>query len=272
MEQQKTALITGASSGIGAAFAEVFASEGYRLVLTARREARLHAVAERLAREHGVQVDVVPADLTQRGAATHLYAELQRRQLVIDALVNSAGFGAPGKYTDAEWHVHEDMLQVMAVGTSELTYRVLPGMVERGHGRIINVASIAGLAPAGAGTMYGAAKTFVVSFSVSLAREVARHGVSVTAVCPGLTRTEFHQAPGMHDTVKGVPGWMWMAPLTVARQGFAAAAAGKGVIVNGVANRVLVTMLRCLAHPVVFAIAKRCVGALRRVRARSEVA
>jgi uncharacterized protein len=156
-ERRKTALITGASSGIGEAFAAVFAANGFDLVITARREPRLQALAERLIREHGAQIHVIPSDLAARGAATALCSEIAARGLTIDALVNSAGFGAAGKYAEAQWSVYEEMLQVMVIAVSELTHRLLPGMIERRYGRIVNVASTAGLAPAGAGALYGAA-------------------------------------------------------------------------------------------------------------------
>src|SRR5438045_2009607 len=164
IERKRTALITGASSGIGAAFAGVFVSHGFDVVITGRREARLQTLADRLTREHGALVHVIPCDLATRGAAASLCAELERRELVIDTLVNNAGFGVPGGYTSPEWSLHEQMLQLMVVAVSELTYRLLPGMIDRKYGRIINVASLAGLVDSGAGTLYGAAKAFVVTF------------------------------------------------------------------------------------------------------------
>lgn len=242
--QTRTALITGASSGIGAAFAEAFARDGFDLVLTARRESRLRDLAERLARDHRVRVEVMPFDLTQPGAVAALCDQVSGRHMTIDALVHSAGFGTAGGYLTPQWKVHHDALQLMVVAASELTYRLLPGMIERGYGRIIHVASTAGLAPTGAGTMYGAAKTFVVHFCESLSREVARHGVHVTAVCPGLTRTEFHEQPELRATVTRMPAWMWMHPADVAREGVRAAMAGRTVCVPGVINRAMVTALR----------------------------
>jgi short-subunit dehydrogenase len=259
----KTALVTGASSGIGAAFAEGFASAGFNLVVTARREARLQAIAAQLRSSHGVRVEVIPCDLTAPGAASVLCAEIERRGLVVTALVNSAGCGAPGVFTTPAWEVHERMLQMMVVALSELTYRLLPGMIERRHGRIVNVASIAGLVPSGAGTLYGAAKTYVVSFSRSLAREVAGHGIHVTAVCPGLTQTEFHATPPLRDTVKGMPRWMWMDAHTVARQGFDAVMNGHTVYVNGSVNRALVAFFRHVPQSLVRAVRRAARPALR---------
>ena len=262
--RSKTALITGASSGIGEAFAEIFAANGFDLVITARRELRLQALAERLTREHGVQVHIVPADLASPGAAAALCDEIASRGLTVDALVNSAGFGVPGKYVEAQWGTYEEMLQVMVVALSELTRRLLPGMIERGYGRIVNVASTAGLAPSGAGALYGAAKTFVVTFSRSLSREVARHGVLVTAVCPGLTDTDFHRAPGLANTVRSMPRWMWMDARTVATQGFAAVMAGTPVYVTGGFNKLLVTLFRYVPHPILAGLGRQVARVRRR--------
>lgn len=152
-KMDRTALVTGASSGIGAALAEVFASAGFDLVITSRRESRLRELAARLTRQYGRRVQFVPLDLTRPEAAAELHEEIRRRGIVIDVLVNSAGFGAPGGYTTPPWAVHDAMLRLMVGAVSELTYRLLPGMIERGYGRIVNVASIAGAVPSGAGTM-----------------------------------------------------------------------------------------------------------------------
>ena len=141
----RTALITGASSGIGEAFAEVFAAHGFDLVITARREDRLRAVAARLEERYGIRVLVFVADHARQDTAERLCAELAARGLTIDALVNNAGYGVPGTFVASPWQRHQDMLQVMVVGLAELTHRLLPGMIDRGYGRIINVASLAGL-------------------------------------------------------------------------------------------------------------------------------
>jgi short-subunit dehydrogenase len=262
----RTALITGASSGIGEAFADVFASMGFDIVITARREEQLRAVAERLTRVYGTQVHVVPCDLAIATAPAALCAEIERRGVAVDVLVNNAGFGVPGSYMAANWAVHEAMLQVMVVAVAELTYRLLPGMIERGYGRIINVASLAGVVRAPAGTLYGAAKTFVVRFSESLSREVASHNIHVTAICPGLTRTGFHHAPGARETVSGMPGWMWMDAQTVARQGVAAVMAGKPIYVNGGLNRVMAGLFRYVPLPAMRALGRRVVRVYRRSR------
>ena len=153
----KTVLITGASSGIGEAFADVFAAEGFDLVITARREDRLKAVAERLRQRDARRVEVIAEDLSEAEAPARLCNEMARRGVVIDALVNNAGYGIPGTFTASAWARHAALLQVMVVALAELTHRLLPAMVDRGYGRIINVASLAALVPAPAGhTLYAA--------------------------------------------------------------------------------------------------------------------
>jgi short-subunit dehydrogenase len=243
----RTALITGASSGIGEAFAEVFAAAGFDLVVTARRADRLHALADRLSRRHGRRVHVIVADLASPHAVSDLCAEVARRGIAVDALVNNAGYGVPGTYLRTDWVRHEAFLRVLVVAVAELTYRLLPGMVERRYGRIINVASLAGLLPAPAGhTLYAAAKAFVIKFSESLSHEVRGDGVHVTAVAPGFTLSEFHDVTGTRARVSRMPAFLWMDAATVARQGFAAVMAGRPLEVNGRVNRAIALLGRMM--------------------------
>ena len=245
-------LITGASSGIGAAFADVFAAHGFDLVIAARREERLREVASRLERAHGRRVQVIVSDLSSRHAAAQLCDEIASRGLTIDALVNNAGYGVPGTYAASPWERHEAMLQVMVTAVSELTYRLLPGMIERRYGRIVNVASLAGLVPAPAGhTLYAATKAFAIKFSEALAHEGKPHGVHVTAICPGFTLSEFHDLTGTRAQVSKLPSWMWMDAPTVARQGFDAVMDGTPIYINGRANRAIVAFVRHLPQPIV---------------------
>jgi hypothetical protein len=254
----RTALITGASSGIGEAFADVFASQGFDVVLTARRADRLAAVAERIRRTHARRVEVIVADLSDRNAPAQLCDEVARRGLTIDALVNNAGYGVPGAYVASPWERHEAMLQVMVVALAELTHRLLPGMIERGYGRIVNVASLAALVPAPAGhTLYAASKALVVKFSESLAGEVLRHGVYVTAVCPGFTHTEFHDVTGTRSMMNRLPSWLWLEAAQVAREGFDAVMAGRPVHVTGRLNRTIAVGARHLPGWLVRAIGRR---------------
>jgi uncharacterized protein len=254
----RTALITGASSGIGAAFAEVFAAEGFALVITARREDRLRALAATLEKRYGSRIHVVAEDLARVDACSRLCENLISHGLTVDVLVNNAGFGVPGAFLASEWTRHEASLQVMVVGVAELTHRLLPGMIERGYGRIINVASLAALIPAPAGhTLYAASKAFLVKFSEALANEVRRAGVHVTALCPGFTFTEFHDVTGTRATVRELPGWLWMDAASVARQGFDAVMAGTPIHVTGAVNRTIALLARYVPQPVLVAIGRR---------------
>ncbi|PYR80368.1 MAG: dehydrogenase [Acidobacteria bacterium] len=258
MKARRTALITGASSGIGEAFADVFASEGFDLVLTARREERLRAVKARLEERDGVHAELIVADLERPDAAARICAELEARGLKIDALVNNAGYGVPGSFLSSSWDVHSRFLQIMVAAVAELTYRLLPGMVERQYGRIINVASLAGLVPAPAGhTLYAAAKAFLIKFSESLSHEVRQNNVLVTALCPGFTFSEFHDVTGTRAMMDRMPGWMWMSAAAVARQGYDAVMQGDAVVVTGRLNSTIATLVRILPQRLVVGLGRR---------------
>ena len=230
----KTALVTGASSGIGKAFAELLAEKGYSVVLTARRADRLEALAADLKARHGVATHTVVADLAEPDAPAAIAKELAARQLTIDLLVNNAGYGVPGSYVNVSWSDHARFMQVMVTAVLDLTYRLLPGMLQRGWGRIINIASVAGMVPSPAGhTLYGASKAFVIRFSEAIAAENAPKGVNATAVCPGFTWSEFHDVTGTRDKMNNMPGFLWLKADDVAREGYAAVMNGRPVVVNG---------------------------------------
>jgi len=262
---KRTALITGASAGIGEAFAEVFAAEGFDLAIVARREDRLQAVAKRLRTKYGARVEIFVLDLAKGDACERLCAEIASRGMHIDALVNNAGYGVPGSYTASPWERHRDFLQVLVTDVCELTYRLLPAMIERGYGRIINVASLAGLVPPPAGhTLYGAAKAFLIKFSEALANEVRRFNVHVTALCPGFSFSEFHDVTGTRDQMKQMPSWIWMDAATVARQGFDAVMAGRHIYINGRVNRSIAALCRLLPQTLVYAVGRRAGRAYRK--------
>jgi short-subunit dehydrogenase len=240
-----TALVTGASAGIGVALAREFAQNGFDLILTARRRDRLDTLAAELRQRHGCAVQVIAADLADPGAPERIAREVAAAGLRVDALINNAGYGLPGRFLACSWEQHRAFIQVMVTAVAELCHRFAPAMVERQQGWIVNVASVAGLTPATAGhTLYGAAKALVIRFSESLARELRPHGVHVTALCPGFTYTEFHDVNQMRAQVSRLPRWMWMDAGTVARQAFGAVMRGDIVYVNGRANRALVQAAR----------------------------
>lgn len=244
-QQQGYALVTGASSGIGAAIAREYARRGVPLILTARRAERLEALAAELRPK--VDVVVLAADLADPAAPAALQADILGRGLHVAHLVNNAGYGVPGRYLAADWKTHADFLQVMIVAVSELTHRFLPAMEAAGYGRIVNVASLAGLVPASAGhTLYGAAKSFLIRFSESLALEVAERGVHVSALCPGFTYTEFHDVNGMRERVSKLPKRLWLDADSVARLGLDAVERGQTRCVTGGPNRLIAGLSKYL--------------------------
>jgi short-subunit dehydrogenase len=239
------ALVTGASAGIGAALARELATRGCNLVLTARRRERLDALAAELSARHTVRTECIAGDLADAQASQQLCAEIARRGIAIDVLVNNAGYGVTGHYPAQPWDVHAAFLQVMITAPCELAYRLLPGMQQRGYGRIVNVASLAGLIPGSAGhTLYAASKAFLIKFSQSLALENTGRGVHVTALCPGFTTSEFHDVTGTRSIVSRMPAWMWLGADDVARQGIDAVERGEAVWVTGKVNRLIKALVK----------------------------
>ncbi len=240
----RLALVTGASAGIGAAFARLYARHGYDLVLTARRESRLRELSDEVRLSHGVEVLVIPADLADPKAPGAILDEIAAHGRGVDALVNNAGYGMPGAFTGSAWEEHAAFLQVMVAAPCELAHKVLPGMLERRFGRIVNVASLAGLAPGGPGaTLYGASKAFLVRFSQSLHQELQGGGVHVSALCPGFTYSEFHDANQTRGQIsESIPAWLWMGADEVAAAGYEAAEANRPICVTGAPNKALAAL------------------------------
>ena len=244
---RRLCLVTGASAGIGAAFAREYASHGYDLFLTARRLDRLETLAAELRLHHGVEVFVVSADLAQPGAVDQVLAAVAAEGRDIDALVNNAGYGLPGAYAATTWANQQAFLQVMVTSVAEFAHKVLPGMLERGFGRIVNIASLAGLVPGTAGhTLYGASKALLVRFSQSLHAESLGTGVHVTAVCPGFTYSEFHDANGTREATKEMPAWLWLGADEVASLGYEAAEANRTISVTGAPNKAIALLTKIL--------------------------
>ncbi len=246
----KWALITGASAGIGAVFARALAARGANLVLVARREDRLKALAEELKAAHAIDVRIIAADLAVDDAPDTIFARLKADSIDVDILVNNAGFGMPGVYTENDWQAHRDYLELMVTGYAHLTHLFLPGMLARGYGRIIHVSSVAGLVPGSSGhTLYGASKAFLVSFAQSLAAEGDGKGVNVTALCPGFTYSEFHDVNDTRSIVSALPKYMFMAPEPVVEGALDAVERGHVVYVPGAWNKFVVWLMKALPRP-----------------------
>lgn len=252
-----TALVTGASAGIGRAFAGVFAEHGFDVILTARRADRLQALARDIETEHKVRAHVLPADLADPATPAKLVAEIEAKGLKVDALINNAGYGVPGAYRSTQWQAQCDFIQVLVTAPCELAHRLLPGMIARRCGYIVNIASVAGLIPGAAGhTLYGASKSFLIQFSRSLHLEQEGSGVHVTAVCPGFTHSEFHDVTGTRAQVSKMPSWMWMSAEVVAEQGYSAVKRNRAVYVNGWFNSGVVLLAKYLPDALTFQIAR----------------
>lgn len=257
-DRRRTALVTGASAGIGAAIARELARRGYDLVLTARRTDRLEQLAAELESEQKIRASVLTADFSRREAPAEIEAALKEGDLGIDVLVNNAGYGVTGAYTSRPWETHEEFLQVMVHAVAELTWRLVEPMRRRGRGMVINIASLAGLLPGTGGhTLYGAVKAWMISFSESLGFEVEEDGVTVTAVCPGFTYSEFHDVNEMREQVSRLPDYMWMTAEAVATQAVDAAERGDRVYVNGRVNRFIAWLGRHLPRSVVYRLMRR---------------
>jgi short-subunit dehydrogenase len=201
----KTALVTGPTAGIGHSFAQQLAARGYNLVLVARDEERLEKTAASLRADHGVEVEVLPADLTDRTDLARVEARVADQARPVDLLINNAGFGLKGRFLDNSADAETAMLEVLVVAVMRLSHAALRAMADRGEGGIINVSSVAAFLPRGS---YSAAKAWVNSFSEWAATEYRPRGVTVMALCPGFTKTEFHERM---DVSRGsAPGFMWL--------------------------------------------------------------
>jgi short-subunit dehydrogenase len=240
----KTALVTGASAGIGETFARHLAQNGFRLVLVARRADKLADLAQRLSSDHGVECVSLAADLSAPKAVSQLLKELEKRNLGIDFLVNNAGMSGSYQFADVRWSELAAEIQVMITSLTELAHGVVPGMKARGWGRIVNVSSIAAYAPPAASLLYTGIKSYVLNVSQSMDMELKPHGIHVTALCPGFTRTEFHQVMGTSDTASKIPNFMWQSSRDVVQECYSAVMSGKPVCVPGWINKLTVAGLR----------------------------
>ena len=249
---KQTALITGASAGLGREYAQLFAKDGHDLVLVARRRERLDELARELTAAHGTACTVIAADLVAPSAARLIADQVQAAGLAIDFLVNNAGFGKRGSFAQSEVRPQLEMIDVNVRALVELTHLFLPGMLERKQGRILNIASMAGFVPGPFMATYYASKAFVLSFTESLAQELRGTGVTVTASCPGPTDTEFGEVAG--SSKSNLFKRHVADAASVARHGYRAMLAGKVVAIPGLQNKLSVQSVRIAPRAAVRAI------------------
>lgn len=253
-------LITGASSGLGETFARRLAAQRHDLFLVARREDRLKALAGECVRMHGREAQSFAIDLAEPDAGERLMAELNRRGLAVETLINNAGFGARGAFTDLSLDEQKRMVALNCTALMELCHRVLPGMIERKGGKILNVASTAAFQPGPWMAVYYATKAFVLSFSEALHEEVRTHGIRVAALCPGPTRTEFADVAGMHDSE--LFKRFATDPQQVVTDGLGALELNRAVKVSGALNTLMAQSIRLTPR----ALARRIAGGLQKTR------
>jgi uncharacterized protein len=249
-----TALITGASGGIGRELARVCAAHGHDLVLVARSEAKLEALAAELRAGHGVSVTVMASDLVVPDAARTLVDDLHRAAIRVDLLVNNAGFDVYGYFHETDLATELSMIQVNLVALTQLTKLVLADMRAQGSGRILNVGSTGSFIPSPLNAVYAATKAYVLSFSEALAEELRGAPVSVTALCPGATRTGFQARAGIGQV--RLVRWGMMDATTVAEAGYRAMMAGRRVVVPGLFNNLSVLGTRLLPRSIMIRTAK----------------
>lgn len=246
------ALITGASAGIGAAFARAYARRGHDLALVARRKDRLDSLAAELSAAHRIEAFAVPADLAGFEAWRPVLDEVAAHGRSVDVLVNNAGFGIAQSFTGVPWDRQRDFLMTLVVNACGLAYGVIPPMVERGGGAIINVASLAGFSPGAPGhTLYPGAKSLAIKFSQALDAEYRAKGLRVTAVCPGFTLTEFAEVNGTKAIMDEAPRRFFQTADEVAEIAIAANVRGKVVVVPGWRNRLAAALLHYLPESLV---------------------
>lgn len=258
-EQAPFVLITGGSGGIGLELAKLFAKDRFAIGLAARSADKMRALAEELKGMGSPRVDVYPVDLAKDGAAADLFQQVQADHPRIDALVNNAGFGHGGRFVETDWQLYRQMTQLNMVTLTHLTHLVLPGMIQAGKGRVMNVASTAAFQAGPLMGVYFATKAFVLHVSEAIAEELQGTGVSVTALCPGATHTGFQDRADLGGS--GLfKGPNVMRADTVARKGYAAMNRGKRIVITGWVNRILVFLPRLVPRYFSNKVVKAVVG------------
>jgi len=252
----KTALITGATSGIGYELSKLFAQDGYNLVINARHEQDLNEVADELEEAFGISIAVIAKDLSEPGAPDEIFLSLQDQSIKIDALVNNAGFGLYGSFAETDLSTEQAMMQVNMVALTHMTKLFLGHMLEQNEGGILNVASIASFQPGPMMAVYYASKAYVLSFSEALSSELSGSSVTVTALCPGPTATDFQERADL-DTDRWLTLMKMMEAENVARAGYRALKKGRAVVVPGLMNKLIVFFERFIPRALLTDIVKR---------------
>jgi len=241
-----TALVTGATSGIGAAYAKLLAKEKYDLVLVARDLPRLNTYAKELNKTYKIKVETLQADLTKPAQLSKVEKRLSSKTKPIEVLINNAGFGIKQSFADSEIKKEQELLDVLVTAPMRLTHVALPQMLQRDSGVIVNVSSVASWI---AGGTYSAAKSYLTVFSEYLNTELKRTNIKVSALCPGFTRTEFHQRGKMRMT--GLPNFMWLSSDQVVAKSWKDAKVGKAICIPGWQYLILSTIARIAPRPIV---------------------
>ena len=253
----RTALVTGASSGIGYELSKLFARDGYALVLVARGQDRLEAVAAELRQSYGATVTALVSDLSQPAAPGELLAQIQDRSIAVDVLVNNAGFATYGPFVETDAQEELDLLQTNMVALTHLTRLFLPAMLSRRRGRVLNVASTAAFMPGPLMAIYYASKAYVLSFSEALADEVRGSGVTVTVLCPGATDTGFQKRANLEQSRLFSRPSTVMDAATVAQIGYQGMLRGKPLVVPGLSNSALPVIMRLVPRALAPRLARR---------------
>ena len=238
MADKKTALITGATSGIGRTFAGRFASMGYDLIITGRRKKIIDDTAREISKRYGVTVTVVIAELSEEAGIRKVLAAIKKAR-TIDALVNNAGYGIDGIFIERKIQDHIDMITVHVNAALRLIHASLPGMISREEGIIINVSSLGAWTPGPINGIYGGTKAFLNIFTESLHTEVRKYGIKVQALCPGFTVTDFHKQMGVEEKIRNIRFFHWMKPEDVVNTSMKCLKKGKILCLPGIPNRLI---------------------------------
>jgi len=233
MSNNKTALITGASAGLGKEFSQQLAAAGYQLVLVARRKEKLDELATDIRGAYGVAVHTISADLNDPDSPEKIFEDVSAAGLHIDFLVNNAGAAGCDLLLDREWPVQQEFFQLMMLSVAHLCHLFIPGMREKGFGRVINIASVAGRVPRVGGCNYGPSKAYLIALSEDLSVTLHGSGVNVCALCPGYVHTDFHSTAGLQDMKNDMPAWLWYDAATVVADGLKAVEKGRPVYLSG---------------------------------------